>query len=219
MNLISPLFGLLLLDGYSIKPYFYKVIKQQKKMENISVLEKRRTSTESKSRINSNYRQKVSKVVPGKNEVPDKLAAEVDENFLNYLHWHGLANEDNLLVLSSKLHYYYDYEELKDVTTLINLKKLNLVKHLDDFLKSLYDGLSPKTNFVGCFADRSAQKGVSKTSRLYKRFLNFLDAKIDVEIDSEDFSRILESHGFKVIDMTVINGLTYFRTQNHRQAS
>jgi hypothetical protein len=189
-----------------------------KKMENISILEKRRTSNESKSRINSNDRQKVSKVSK-KNEVTDKLAVEIDDNFLNYLNWHGLANEDKLLILSSRLHYYYDYEELKDVTTLINLKKLNLVKHLDDFLKSLYDGLSPKTNFVGCFADRNSQKGISKTSRLYKRFLNFLDSKIDVEIDSEDFSRVLESHGFKVIDMTVINGLTYFRTQNHRRAS
>ena len=188
-------------------------------MENISVLEKQSTSNKSKSWINSNDRQKVSNVIPKKNEVPDKLAAEVDENFLSYLNWHGLANEKKLLILSSKLHYYYDYEELKDVTTLINLKKLNLVKHLDDFLKSLYDGLSPKTNFVGCFTDRNAQRGVSRTFRLYKRFLNFLDSKIDVEIDSENFSRVLESHGFKVIDMTVINGLTYFRTQNHRKAS
>jgi hypothetical protein len=133
---------------------------------------------------------------------------------LNYLSWNGLVNEDNLLVLSSKLHYYYDYEELKNVTTLINLKKLNLVGHLDDFLHSLYDGLSPKANFVGCFADRKAQKGISITSRLYKRFRNFLDAKIDVEIDSRDFSKKLESYGFKIIDMTEINGLTYFRTQN-----
>jgi hypothetical protein len=86
-------------------------------------------------------------------------------------------------------------------------------------LISLYNGLAPKTNFIGCFTDTRIQKGVSKTSRLYKRFLNFLDSKIDVEIDSKDFSRVLESHGFKVIDMTVINGLTYFRTQNHRRAS
>jgi len=188
-------------------------------MENISVLEKRRTSTENKNRIILNNREKVSKAGPKKNEAPGKLAAEVDENFLSYLNWHGLANEDKLLILSSKLHYYYDFEELKEVTTLINLKKLNLVRHLDDFLNSLYDGLSPKTNFVGCFKDASIQMGVSKTFRLYKRFLNFLDSKTDVEIDSKNFSRVLESHGFKVIDMTVINGLTYFRTQNHRRAS
>jgi hypothetical protein len=153
-----------------------------------------------------------------RNQITDNLVSEVDENFMNYLNWHGLANEDNLLVLSSKLHYYYDYEELKGVTTLINLKQLNLVKHLDDFLRTLYNGLSPKTNFIGCFADRKTQKGIGITSRLYKRFLNFLDARIDVEIDSKEFSRLLESHGFKVIDMTEINGLTYFRTQNYRTA-
>jgi hypothetical protein len=182
-------------------------------MENITVFSRSRTSTDKKVRSNVNRPKNIS-VDREKNLVPDRVSAEVDENFLNYLHWNGLANEDKLLVLSSKLHYYYDYEELKDVTTLINLKKLNLVGHLDDFLQTLYNGLSPKANFVGCFADRKAQKGVSVTSRLYKKFLNFLDAKVDVEIDRKDFSKKLESHGFKIIDMTEINGLTYFRTQN-----
>jgi hypothetical protein len=140
------------------------------------------------------------------------LKDEVDENFMNYLSWHGLANEDKLLILSSKLHYYYDYDELREVTTLISLKKLNLVKHLDDFLQSVYGGLSPKANFIGCFADRKSEKSI--TARYYKRFINFLDARIDTEIDGRDISRLFESHGFKVVDMTEINGLTYFRTQN-----
>lgn len=182
-------------------------------MEDIKVIKRSRTSADKKVRTNGNRTTNMS-VDREKNLVPDRLSAEVDENFLNYLNWNGLANEDNLLILSSKLHYYYDYEELKDVTTLINLKKLNLMGHLDDFLHTLYDGLSPKANFVGCFADRKSQKGVTVTSRLYKKFLNFLDAKIDMEIDSSDFSKRLESHGFKIIDMTEINGLTYFRTQN-----
>ena len=151
--------------------------------------------------------------------VTDNKVQEVDENFKNYLNRHGLANEDKLLVLSSNLHYYYDYEELKEVNTLINLKKLNLVKHLDDFLYTLSYALSPMTNFIGCFSDVASQKEVRLTSRLYKRFLNFVDSKFDSEISSRNFSRRLESHGFKVIDMTVINGLTYFRTQNSRITS
>lgn len=191
---------------------------RHKKMENISVLNRPVTTSETSDRT-SFIRTKITQEAIKKNQVSDKLVAEVDEIFLNYLNSHGLANENNLLVLSSKLHYYYDYEELKEVTTLINLKKLNLVEHLDDLLETLNIGLSPETNFVGCFTDRKAQKGVSVTSRLYKRFLNFLDAKIDVEIDSIDFSRLLESHGFKVLDMTEINGLTYFMTQNHRMAA
>jgi hypothetical protein len=186
-------------------------------MEDISV-KKQGTTAGKKIRTKLNRQDKPS-LSSKRNPVSEKLASEVDENFLNYLNWHGLANEDNALVLSSKLHYYYDYEELKEVTTLINLKKLNLVKHLDDFLHTLCNGLSPKTNFVGCFADRRSDKGKSVTSRLYKKFLNFLDAKIDVDIDRNDFSRMLESHGFKVIDMTEINGLTYFRTQNFRTSA
>ena len=63
-----------------------------------------------------------------------------------------------------------------------------------------------------------SQKGISMTSRMYKKFINFLDSKIDIEIDSKDISKLLESHGFKIIDMTEINGLTYFRTQNYRAA-
>jgi hypothetical protein len=183
-------------------------------MEEISVIERPVRSADKKVRATV-PRSRVSHETIRNQSVDDKLHDEVDENFTNYLNWHGLSNEDNMLVLSSKLHYYYDYDELQNVTTLINLKKLNLIKHLDEFLKTLYNGLSPKTNFIGCFYDKRAQQGESVISRLSKRFINLLDARFEVEIDSRNFSRLLESHGFKVIDMTVIDGLTYFRTQNH----
>jgi hypothetical protein len=101
------------------------------------------------------------------------------------------------------------------VTTLINIKKLNMIKHLDNFLQSIVHVLSPKTNFIGCFSDWKTQKGLRLSSRMYKGFINFLDAKIDIEIDRKSVLRILESHGFKVMDMTEINGLTYFRAQNY----
>ena len=186
-------------------------------MEATSVLQRTETTTGRRVRANAT-RTNMAPITARKNQVSDKLAGEVDENFLSYLTWHGLAQEDKTLVLSSKLHYYYDYEELKEITTLINLKVLNLVSHLDDFLSTLNSGLSPKTNFVGCFVDRKTQKGVSVSSRLYKKFINFLDSKIDLEMNGRDLSKLLESHGFKVIDMTEINGLTYFRTQNFRTA-
>jgi hypothetical protein len=197
--------------------YFYPVINTQKQMEDISVL-KRPVTTQKINRTNSGKKQ-TSAETAIYNPAHLKLAGEVDENFLNYLNWHGLANEDKLLVLSSTLHYYYDYDELKEVTTLINLKKLNLVKHLDDFLHTLYNGLAPKTNFVGCFYDHKTQNDTSIFSRFYKRVINFLDSKIEAEIDGRAFSRLLETHGFQVIDMTEINGLTYFRTQNRRRKS
>ena len=187
-------------------------------MEEISVLRRPATIADKKVRLNISKPKTISEN-RRRHQIVDHHIPEVDENFQTYLNYHGLANEDKLLVLSSTSHYYYDYDELKEITTLINLKKLNLVKHLDDFLNTLRDGLSPKTNFIGCFTDRKAQKGVSMTSRYYKRFLNFIDSRIDVEIDRKAFSRQLESHGFKIIDMTEINGLTYFRTQNYTRTA
>ena len=185
-------------------------------MEDISVLENPRISTDKKLRANLDRPHSFSEGTKT-NPVIDKLINEGDENFIDYLDWQGLANEPNSLVLSSKLHYYYDPDELKGVTTLINMKRLNLIKNLDDFIQTVNTVLNPKTNFIGCFSDRKSQKGVSLISRMYKRFINFLDSKFDIEMDRKDISRLLESHGFKIINMADINGLTYFRSQSDRK--
>jgi hypothetical protein len=183
-------------------------------MEDLSLMNKSNSLMDNKVDTNFN-KAKISPERTMTNTAIDSLIAEAGENFFHYLNWHGLANEPNLLVLSSRHHYYYDHSELKSVTTLINLKKLNMIKHLDSFLNTVYGILSPKTNFIGCFSDRENQKGIGLPSRMYKKFINFLDSKTDIEIDKEDVLRLLESHGFKVIDMTEISGLTYFRTQNN----
>jgi hypothetical protein len=146
-------------------------------------------------------------------EVMENLIAEGGENFLNYLNRQGLVNDPNTLVLSSNHHYYYDNSELQGVTTLVNMKKLNMISHLDSFLNTLCNVMAPETNFIGCFSDSDNQENVGIYNRLYKGLINFLDSKTDKEIDKKDVSRILETQGYKVMDMTVINGLTYFRTQ------
>ena len=104
-------------------------------------------------------------------------------------------------------------EDFKGVKTLINQKKLNLIKELNDFLNTVYNVLSPKTNFIGFFSARKDKKGVGLSSKMYKKFVNFLNSKFEIEIDKQYLLKLLESHGFKVVDMTEINGLTYFLTQ------
>ena len=182
-------------------------------MENISSLNVAGVISDKSSMRNSGRTIKVQEKTVT-NPVMNDLIAEGGENFFNYLEWHGLTDEDNMLVLSSRHHYYYDPNELQEVTTLINVKKLNLIKHLDTFLNSIVHVLSPESNFIGCFSDWKTQKGTGITSRMYKGFINFIDSKIDIDYDKKDVSKLLESHGFKVIDMTEINGLTYFRAQN-----
>lgn len=144
----------------------------------------------------------------------DKQIKENDGSLLDYLQWHGLANEPNLLILPSGNHYFYDLEDLKGVRTLINQKKLNLIKELNDFLNNVFNILSPKTNFIGCFSACKTKKRISLSARMYKKFVNFLNSRYEIEIDKEYLLKLLESHGFKVMDMTEINGLTYFLTQS-----
>jgi hypothetical protein len=184
-------------------------------MEETLLLNKSVINTEKRVRTNLNK----AKRVPGQspvNSVIKNLVSEGGDTFFHYLACHGLSNDPNLLVLPATNHFYYDFSELNGVTSLINLKKLNLIKNLDTFLHSLFHGLSPKSNFIGCFSDWKTQKKNGLPSRMYKGFLNFIDSKTDMEFDKNDVSRLLESHGFKVIDITEINGVSYFRAQNMR---
>ena len=144
----------------------------------------------------------------------DDLIAEGGENFLQYLRKLGLEGESNMMVLSSKHHYYYDYTELDEVTTLVNLKKLNMIKHLDSFLSTIGHLLSPRTTFIGCFSDSKSKTETGLLLRYYRKLINFLDSRTENEIDRNEVSKLFESRGYKVIDMTEINGITYFMTRN-----
>lgn len=187
-------------------------------MEDISVLNKAGRKYDTKISSNSHGGDLLPEVPTTKSTIDD-LISEGGESFLHYMNRLGLADEQNLLVLSAKNHYYYDDTELKEVTTLINVKRLNLIKHLENFLETVCLVLSPKTNFIGCFLERENQGGIKRMSRIYKGFINILDSRTDNEIDRRDFTRMVESYGFKIIDMTQINGLTYFRTQNTKRSS
>ena len=171
------------------------------------------TITSEKNTASNSYQVNTSTEITASSEVMDNLIAEGGENFLNYLNRQGLVNDPNTLVLSSNHHYYYDDSELLGVTTLVNMKKLNMISHLDGFLNTLCTVMAPETNFIGCFSDSDNQKDNGFYNRLYKGLINFLDSKTDNDIDRKAVSRILETQGYKIMDMTVINGLTYFRSQ------
>ena len=75
------------------------------------------------------------------------------ENFTKYIERLDLSKDPNLVVLSSLHHYYYDADEMTNVKTIINLKELNQIKQLKDFLHSIYHILPPNCNFIGCFVN------------------------------------------------------------------
>jgi len=176
----------------------------------------------------------------GGNPVLRNLTNEEGENFANYIEQLGLAKDPNLVVLSSLHHYYYDAEEMINVRTVVNLKELNQIKQLKDFLHSIFHILPPDCNLIGCFVNNKKQSGfilnTSSSDSYYKRnsdaiengiassspFLNMIynmiDSKTNKYMSERSVSMLLGEHGFKVLDMTEHDGLTYFCAQSLRTA-
>ncbi len=172
--------------------------------------------------------------------IPKVLLNEDSKNFVTYMEQLGVSIESNVVVLSSLHHYYYDAEEMTNVKTIINLKELNLIKELRDFLHSSFHILPPDCNFIGCFFNNKKQNSffltTDPTDNYYKRnsdaiengivssspFLNMIynviDSKTNKYLSERSVSLILGEHGFKVIDFTEIDGLTYFCAKSLRTA-
>lgn len=147
---------------------------------------------------------------------------ESDEGFSYYLKSLGLFRETEFVVLPADKHYFYDENDLKKIRTLVNLRKLNLMKDPGTFLKTLFGVLPPGTNFVGCFSDvtRGSRKNGNSAalfSGMIKKFNNMLDSKSDHDLDRNSVLELLKKYGFIVLDMTVINNLTYFYSKNFRR--
>ncbi len=183
-------------------------------MENVSVLDNSYFLNELVDGIMLNS-EKISYGKTNLSPAIINMIAEGGQSFFSYLKNLGLSKETNLMVLSSKHHYYYDESDLKCVKTLVNLKKFNLIKHPDTFLHTLFRILPQDANFIGCFSDSKSKAGhhLSQPSRMMNRFINILDSRTDRIMSRNEVSELLSSHGFKVIDMTEIDGITYFNAK------
>jgi hypothetical protein len=159
------------------------------------------------------------------------LTTEGGKSFYNYIDWLGLAKDPDLIVLSSMHHYYYDTDDLKEIRTVVNLMPLNQIKHVKGLFHTIYHLIPHKCYFIGCFADHKKHFGfVFKNNPMDDNskdadhdiksripLLNFLnriiDSKTDKFLSAKNVTLSLEDLGFKVLDMTEFNGITYFCAQ------
>jgi hypothetical protein len=168
------------------------------------------------------------------------LSTENSENFAKYLELLGLDKDSNMVVLSSSHHYYYDAEEMVNVKTVVNLKELNQVKQLKDFLHSIFHILPPKCMFIGCFVNNRKQNGfglstnhsdsfnkrnsdaiengIASNNPFLNKIYNMIDSKTNKYMSERSVTQLLGEHGFKVLNMTELDGLTYFCAQSIQTA-
>jgi hypothetical protein len=172
------------------------------------------------------------------NHISEILSTEGNESFRHYIEWLGLSPDPRLVVLSSIHHYYYDAEDMINIKTVVNLKALNQIKEINNFFNSMFLILPVRCYLIGCFIDNKKQSGFSfkrrytdissqRNSEEYgitsgvpflNKLFGFLDAKTNRYLSGKNVSQLLSNNGFKVMDMTELEGLTYFCAQSQRSA-
>jgi hypothetical protein len=169
------------------------------------------------------------------NEAIDKLISEGGESFYNYVDSRGLSKDPSLIVLSSSHHYYYDNEEMNNAKTVVNLKELNRIKEIKSLLHSHLHFLPQSCNFVGCFINNSkiekyalrkyltsgeiirnsdnVELGIISRFPFINRLYSLMDLKTYRYLSEKSVALMLGVHGFKIIDMKEVNGLTFFHSR------
>jgi len=163
-----------------------------------------------------------------------RLAEEGHEDFYNYLDWLGLAKDPGILILTSIHHYYFENEDLKKIKTVVNLKQLNYIKEIKDFLQTISRVLPHKCYFIGSFTDNKNLNGIfsgsgksqhpktgeaakSEVTGQWSSVLNMvfdlIDSKTNRYMTEKSVRLLLEDTGLKILDITEFNGLTYFCAQ------
>jgi len=154
------------------------------------------------------------------NQVFTHPVSDEGKDFPDYLTRLGMLGESNLLVLSLRHHYYFDYNDLRDLKVLVILKKLDMIKHLESFLHIIFRILPAGACFIGCFNNNKSliykELNFNKTATVHNKVHDFLDLIPHHHLNINNFTGIIESHGFKITDMSEIKGQVYFTSQNKR---
>jgi hypothetical protein len=165
----------------------------------------------------------------------DTLIEEGGESFYNYVNWRGLLREPDLIVLSSKHHYYYDPEEINNAKTIVNIKEINQINQIKPFLHSCLNALSEKSNFIGCFIDNEKingyklrnlsdsyadkvkdddlENGIVSRYPFINMIYSLIDSRTNRYMSKKDISLLLKQFDFKIMDMTEYQAFTFFHAQ------
>jgi len=167
-----------------------------------------------------------------------QLSAEGCEDFYNYIDWLDLVKDLNVIVLPKTNYYYYIQEDLKNTKTLINLKPLNRIKDVKSFLENIFSILPDYSFLTGCYDNNNIMKpqvdveqkymegesdknnstgndyqNMYKDSWLYNRIKRIFNSGANRQLTKTSTISLMKEAGFTVLDITGLNGRTYFCVQ------
>ncbi|HNX84498.1 MAG: hypothetical protein KBB24_08125 [Bacteroidales bacterium] len=171
----------------------------------------------------------------------NELDLEVRQGLIDYLDRMGLVKESGMLVIPSSRHYFYDAEDMKGIRTVINLRQLNYIREIRDFLKQITGLLPAKSNFIGCFIDNRAhsagsdkngsssaqvsdkteayENGIESRIPFINRMYSIIDFRTNRYLTRRAVTNLLKESGLELVGMTEINGFTYFHARKSNPAA
>jgi len=172
----------------------------------------------------------------GRGSLYNDLLDEAGQDVVYYLECYNLIQSGNFILLSSKRHYLYGPDELKQLKTLINLKLINQGEQITFCLKTMNRVLPTKGFFVGRFLDyKCYERHILQTYPSVLGhvllFIGWLDNKVipllpliswlHYKVNPKKIKflttlkmrKLLEKNGFMLVDVREIRELTYFISQ------
>jgi len=189
-------------------------------VENISVNNKTDVIT-NKISVTETDITDLSAGIGGSNPVILDLITEGGEDFYHYLQFLNLGHINKMIVLSPKHHYYFESHDLADIRVLVNIVRLNQIKNLKSFLDTLFKVLPPKADFIGCFTESKVKNGnifpFYPPVKIFNMVVNFLNSKTERIMNKKDIVKLFSLYGYKLNDLTEINGLIYFNARVNKE--
>jgi len=176
--------------------------------------------------------EKTPQVGSARHRLFDNLASEGCADFYNYIDWLDLSAIKETIIIPRQNHFYFTEEDFDGIETVVNLKCLNKVEGLGDFLSTLYEQIPENCYLTACFQESDK---INSEEPDYRKYLNvtngsstkswfslslgrLFNSDIFNVLSRQSVSAILREVGFTVLDMTELNGRTYFCAQK-RSAS
>lgn len=145
-----------------------------------------------------------------------KLIGSGGVSLFRFLINSGLWGGPGVIIMSRHDRATFGTVDLRRATTLITLRRLNMVNHLEMFLSSLSRILPPGTNFVGCFSPANKE---TITAKSHDREDNVPGCAIHFgstdchSLNRRTVSEMLQRNGLSLVRMTERKRVTYFHSR------
>lgn len=151
----------------------------------------------------------------------------------------GLEDNSNLLIIPHNRHFFYEEDDLRGIRTVVNLKPLNNIKSLRDFIRSISELLPEDCNLIGWFTDNrhrydepsgkseddekynereeAIENGIESRIPFINRMYSFIDLRPDHFLTSRSVAALFNDYGLRVVRMIDLNGRTYFHARKRER--